>query len=582
MGCMLLVLVSCTSRTDAPIATVPPPEPAPRQTLDRPPVTTLFTDIADAVGIEFRRYDGEQGLHRIAEANGGGVALFDFDLDGRLDVFLTQGCDWPPGEDSPRCALYRNIAGPGGLQFREVGAVAQGMKPAFFQGCAVGDFDGDGFEDLYLTAFGRHELWKNLGDGTFLEQARDVGIDVQAWGSSAAFCDLNRDGVLDLFVVNYLQESLDKPTLCPETGSPDGYAQCAPALFVGADNRLFLGDGTGHFRDATRESLADVARGKGLGIAVFDANEDGWPDVFVANDGVPNSLLMQTPSQSSGTSSLQTPRFTDEASLRGAAVDRQGLAVAGMGVAAADYDRDDSTDLAVTTFLAEPTLVLKNRAGMFIDSSAASGLGLPTISTLGFGIDFLDCDNDGWLDLLIANGHVDDLSWRGTQFRMPAQLFRNESGRFWEVSADSGDYFSQPHLGRGLAIGDLDGDGDQDAVISNQRERAALLRNDTPGGNQSLQLKLVGLTSSRSSVGARVEVQSATGKQTRELIGGGSFQSASDRVLHFGLGRGPVTCDVHITWPAGTETSWKGISPGRYVVIESGKLLRSDCIHKAD
>ena len=597
--------IGCADRAVpvAPGAGSPQPAASVESEVKRPakPAGRLpqFTDIAAQSGIHFQRYDDQRGQHRLLEANGGGVALLDYDGDGRLDIFFTDGCRLPDtdGEDHEhRCLLYRNTPADGPLKFTDTTFAAQLAAPGFFQGCTAGDFDEDGFDDLYVTAFGRHLLWRNQGDGTFAETGAAAGIDVQEWGSSAAFCDLNRDGILDLYVVNYVHERIDPPTLCPRADAPDGYVQCPPAMFPGAQDRLFLGDGAGGFRDVTREAGIVAPDGKGLGVVVWDMNRDGWPDIFVANDGVPNFLFIQKPPDEGPAQTPRIPVFQEQAVALGAALSAEGRAAAGMGVAAGDYDGDGWLDLVITTFFGEPSMVLHNQgqgqgavAGVpptggrinqewtgFSDEAGATGIGPATRKTLGFGVEFVDFDNDGWLDLFIANGHVDDLRWHGPeQYRMPAQFFRNErNGRFTEVSEWSGPYFGELRLGRGVAAGDLDGDGDQDLVISNQLDAAALLRNDAPTDFGSVSLKLVGrTTSSRSAFGARVEAINANGTQVREVVGGGSFQSASDREVHLGLGTASSFAVVRVRWPSGEADEWHDVPGGRYIARERGALI---------
>ncbi len=552
---------------------LPPPPDAPDPPLGIP---LRFSEVSAASGIDFERYDDIRGQHRLFEANGGGVAIIDFDNDLLPDLFFTNGCRLPrrAGDDSHSNQLYRNsLEG----SFSSVTEAAGVRQSGFFQGCTVGDFDNDGFDDLYIAAFGDNSFLHNQGDGTFLDITAQTQTQVKRWSSSPAFSDLNGDGNLDLFVVTYVEAGDDPPQLCPQPASRDGYVQCSPTMFRAADDVLFLNDGQGGFVDATQMAGVAGVDGKGLGIAVFDADQDGRPDVFIANDGTPNFLYMNQGNTSDRLDGLTVPRFVDKAFELGTAVNSHGKAQAGMGVAVADVDGDGLPDVFVTNFYAEANSLYRNLGPSgFEEATNSSGLGPPSRQSLGFGAAFFDADNDGWPDLLVTNGHVDDrTSYSDVPYRMAPLLFRSErNGRYSDVSRWAGPYFQGRWLGRGLAVADLDADGDQDIVISHQLARSAVLRNETPSPARSVNLRLIGCgNSNRSAFHTQVQVIGLACPPAREVIGGGSFQSASDRDLHIGLGDADLLPKLQVRWPDGTSEVYSDVKPGRYLLIQGQGLI---------
>jgi hypothetical protein len=572
----------CGSNTE-PVEKRPAPKfsalPSPSLPADSetPPPGQLpqFVDVASRVGVNFRREDDIQGQHRLVEANGGGVAWWDFDGDGWLDLFFTNGCSLPTPKaaNSPTDQLYRNT----GLGAFETATIPAGLNQVgYHQGCATGDFDNDGFPDLYVAAFGHNVLWHNNGDGTFQDVTSEAKVDSPEWSSSCAFGDLNGDGLLDLFVVNYVDFPIQPPRLCPYPGSPDGYVQCSPTLFPASPDKLFINDGEGHFRDVTQAAQVEGVDGKGLGIVLFDMNQDGRLDVFIANDGMPNFLYINETSRDAEPGSI--PKLVERGLELGAAVSPDGRARAGMGVACGDYDGDGWQDLLVTNYFAEPNSLFRNSAGTsFVEYAEIAQLKAPSLNVLGFGTEFFDFDNDGRLDLFVANGHVDDVTWRNAaeSYHMPAQCFRNDgTGRFSNVSKWAGPYFQEKWLGRGTAQGDWDRDGDLDLAVSHQADLSAILQNNTNTNGKSVCIKLVGIsTSNRSAIGVRCRARLPSGAELRELCGGGSFQSASSHELHIGLGNESLLPQLDVVWPSGSTQSFSQVRPGVYVLIELQGLV---------
>lgn len=588
----LLVSAGCAEKT-------PPPEPAPsaskttsekktprspasatRAASLRKPAGLLprFTDVARAVGVDFERYDDQRGLHRIMEANGGGVAMFDFDANGEVDLFFTNGCKLPLKTDDG-AHTSRLYANRNGTAFRDVTAPSRLQPRGYCTGCTVGDYNSDGFDDLYVAAYGRNSLWMNNGDGTFTDVTAVSGTAGNRWSSSSAFADVNLDGVLDLYVANYLVAADDPPKLCPTKVAPDGYQQCPPTMFPASDDKLYLGDGQGGFVDVTKAAGIVGVDGKGLGVAIFDVNGDRQPDIYVANDGMPNFLYLNRSAAKSAKSNLPPIRFEETAALYGAATNHVGTAEASMGVAVGDVDGDGWPDLFLTHFVAETNTFYRNQQGTrFEDETSRSGLGPPSRRMTGFGTMFLDFDNNGRLDLFAANGHVDDFTYAGADraYAMRPQFFRNEGrARFIDVSPFSGDYFKKTWIGRGVATSDFDNDGDVDLAVSHQRGPASVLRNDTPTKHKSVTLRLVGTgRSNRSAFAAQIEATGLEQRFLHEVMGGTSFQSAPDRRIHIGLGDRAAIPRLEIRWPSGATTKLEQVEPGNYVLAEGNRLLR--------
>ena len=431
---------------------------------------------------------------------------------------------------------------------------------SYWCGVAAGDYNADGFDDLFVTAYGWQRLWRNNGDGTYADASAAIPQGEPTWGSSAAFCDLNLDGALDLYCTTYLDVEVDPPSVCP---MPGGYRQCGPGVFAALPDLAFLSDGHGGFVEAAQDIGLVGEGGKGLGVVIFDADADGRADVYVANDGEPNFLFMNRLDASGKT------RFLEQARERGAAVSETGRAEAGMGVVAADLTGDGLSDLFLTHFYGEMNRFHRNTGeGWFADDTLESGIGPPSRERLGFGTVPVDFDDDGRLDVFVANGHVVDYGNNWEPYAMRPLFFRNDGGTFTDVSLWSGGYFEGEWVGRGAAAGDLEGDGDLDIVVSHQRSRSAVLLNETAGIHGSVRLRLTGRTSNRSAFGAVVKAEGAGGPIVRERVGGGSYQSSSDAGLHFGLGQAPELAAVTVWWPHGTTQRLGGLAPGEYLVVE--------------
>ncbi len=520
---------------------------------DPPPI--VLRDIAPASGVDFRFHDGSRGEHDLPEVMGGGVALIDADADGDLDLYFCQGGPIGAGPDPP-CRFYRNN---GDGTFADATDQAGVPGPSYAMGASVGDVDGDGRDDLLVTGWRGLRLYRSRGDGTFDEITEPWGLADAGdlWTTSAAFADLDGDGDLDLYIASYLKYD---PANAPYCAAPDGRRDyCGPEGFPAEPDRLYRNDGDRFVEIGDAAGLVRPDDGRGLGVLIADLVGDERSDVYVANDGS-RCLLYENRGDL---------RFAEVGLASGVAVDARGKAPAGMGVALGDLDGDGLDDLIVANIRDRGTLAFRNRGGgLYADDSIPLGIAGPTRPVTGFGLVVEDLDADGRPDLFQANGHVLDRERPNVPFAMPSTLLRNLGGRF--VAAPAEGPLARPTLGRGLAAGDLDGDGRPELVLASLDAPPAILRADPPAGHW-LALELIGAPPShRSAVGARLEVEAGGRSQARQVVGGGSYLSASDRRLFFGLGAAAKVDRLTVRWPSGRVESWPGPPVDRVVRLREG------------
>lgn len=520
-----------------------------------------FTDIAAQSGLTLPvTYGGKASNDYILESTGTGAAIFDFNGDGFDDIFIANGTMLQPKGPPARSYLYRN---DGKGHFTEVGLAAGLTRSGWAQAACVGDFDNDGRPDLLVTYYGHNSLYRNLG-GKFAEVTATAGLPTAGtrWGSGCAFLDYDRDGYLDLFVANYVDIDIAKPPQrCEWKGLSVG---CGPTGLPMARNALYHNNRDGTFTDVSEKSGILAPGGRyGLGAVSADFDNDGWPDIYVACDQTP-SLLYRN--RHDGT-------FEERGSAAGVAYNADGHLQAGMGVAVADYDGNGFLDIAKTNFSGDRPSLYKNEDGRFFeDVSESAGLGRNQL--LGWGAAFVDVDEDGWPDLVMANGHVYpevDSSQVGESYRQKTLLYRNlGNGRFTDITAASGPGFAPGRPSRGLATGDLDGDGRPEILIINMNDRPALLKNGGPRQN-AIAVALTGTKSNRSAIGARVEVEAGGRKQIADVVSGGSYYSQSSFTLHFGIGKAEKIDRVEVRWPNGEKQSWRNLGVNRTLRITEGK-----------
>ena len=531
----------------------------------------IFVESAAATGLVFTHVNGATGNYYLPEVMGAGVALFDYDNDGDLDVFLVQGgtIGATGARGSATSRLFRNdlVVAPDGrrtVHFTDVTAGAGAGVRGYGMGAAVGDYDNDGYLDLFVTSFGATTLLHNNGDGTFTDVTKQAGLSDTAWSTSAAFVDYDRDGNLDLFVAHYVDFTPAANKLCNDPVGTRDY--CSPKTYRPVPARLFRNDGHGHFVDMTVAAGISKAYGAGLGVAVGDYNGDGWPDLYVANDGTPNQLWIN---QRNGT-------FVDQGLISGTALNPAGNPEGSMGIASGDFDLDGDEDLFVTNIAGETSALYVNDGhGNFEDARARTGLAALTAAFTGFGTDWIDYDNDGWPDLFVANGAVnivEALRGQPSPYRMRNQLFHNLAGRrFEETSAAAGPAFARAEIGRGAAFGDIDNDGDVDIVVTNNNGPVRLLLNQVGARNHWLQVRLDQRPGNRFGIGAWVGVE-RPGSPTlwRRVRTDGSYLSASDVRVHFGLGSSSAISAIVVQWPDGRRERWTGITTDRLVTLRRG------------
>ncbi len=540
------------------------PEPTPPAVKPTPPI---FRDVASETGLDYQHLDGSSGEHYLPEIMGPGVALFDYDSDGDLDVYLLQGTTLgstaATGETAEEGGgvrlghqLFRNeLSESGDLGFVDVTDHAGLGLREYGMGVAVGDVDNDGDPDLYVAAFGRNVLYRNNGDGSFADVTDHAGVDDGRWTTSASFLDYDRDGNLDLFVTNYVDFTILNNEDCYGVRGMRDY--CSPISYRSVPDRLFRNTGDGTYEDVSESAGIQKAFGNGLGVVAADFNADGWPDIYVANDGNANQLWQNN----------RDGTFSDVALLAGTGYNANGEAEAGMGVIAGDADGDGDEDLFVSHLNTETsTLYLNGGAGMFRDGTLGSGIGAASVGYTGFGCGWLDYDHDGRLDLFVANGAVITMEQRretSSRFAQRNQLFRGlGDGVFSEVRDNTGSALELLEVSRGAAFGDVDNDGDIDVVVTNTNGPIRLLLNEVGTAVPSLSIRLEGVESNRDGIGARVALLRADrDPMWRRVHRDGSYLSAGDARVHFGLGDAgtDVVEAVGVVWPNGRRERWERV-----------------------
>ena len=521
-----------------------------------------FRDITAQAGIHFTHNNAAFGKKYLPETMGPGCAFIDYDNDGWPDILLINGESWPghAGAQSTTKLYHNNHDGT----FTDVTAKAGLGIPMFGLGVAVADYDNDGYDDIFITALGQSHLFHNNRNSTFTDVTKSAGmLGPNEFSTSAAWVDYDRDGKLDLVVANYVQWSIQGDLFCTLDGTHKSY--CTPESYKGASARLWHNLGNGKFEDATENAHFFDNTSKSLGLAILDYDSDGWPDIFLANDTQPNKLYLN---KHDGT-------FEEKAVPAGIAFSEDGIARAGMGVDAADYDHSGRPSLIISNFANQMVSLYHNEGnGLFVDEAPSSEVGRATLVTLGFGCFFFDYDNDGWPDILVADGHIEDQIekvQKRVSYNEPPHVFRNlGGGKFVEVTQSLGQVFATPRVGRGAAYADINNDGALDVMMTTNGGRAYLFRNEGTT-NHSLRIKLVGTKSNRDGIGAVVKVTSGNEKQWKMIRSGSSYLSHSELVATFGLGQKDKADTVEIQWPSGQTDKLSNINAGQTVTVEEGK-----------
>jgi len=532
-----------------------------------PPAPAVFQDVAKAAGVAVRHTNGASPQKFLAETMGSGAVLFDADGDGWLDLLLVDGGSIADAAVAAK-AQHRLFRNRGDGTFADVTAqsrIGANIRSAVYgMGACAGDVDNDGRADLYVTGFGGNTLYRNEGGGVFSDATREAGVGPARWSTSCAFLDIDRDGDLDLFVANYLDVARGDTRFC---GDPQRKIRvyCHPLNYKGLPSLLYRNNGKGTFTDVSASAGLAAHTGNGLGVAVGDYDDDGLPDVFVANDAVPNFLFHN---EGGG-------RFAEVALAAGVSVARDGKPRAGMGTEFADYTGDGRLDLVVTNHEFETHSLFRNEGGgLFTDATVESGVGPPTLPFVGFGVAFFDFDNSGTLDLGIVNGHVIDntaLFRAGSTHAQRKLLFRNTNGRrLQEIGRQAGPGFAADGVGRTAITGDVDNDGDVDLLVTNNGAAPELLRNGNAGGN-AIQLRLVGVASNRDALGARVSVTAGGRTQVREVKSGSSYLGQGDLRVHVGLGGAATVDRVDIKWPSGRSERLDTVRANQIVTVTEGR-----------
>jgi hypothetical protein len=520
-------------------------------------------DVSSHAGLNFRHNSGAFGSKFLPETLGPGCAFFDYDGDGWLDILLVNGSDWP-GHAKARSnlALYRNNRNG---TFTDVTERAGFSVPLYGMGVAIADFDNDGFPDILITAVGQNRLFHNTGKGTFIDVTQKAGLFGRTgFSTSALWFDYDRDGLLDLFVCNYVQWSPEHDVFCSVDGKAKSY--CTPEAYHGSTCWLFRNRGNGTFEDVTAKSGIFDTTSKALGVAMLDYDRDGWPDLFVASDTQPNRLYRN----------LRNGTFEDVAVRAGVAFSEDGKARAGMGIDVADFENSGVAGIAITNFDDEMMALYRpDRSGTYTDVAIKSGIGQESRKRLGFGCAFADMNLDGWLDLIAVNGHIDEtvrnIAGNHGYAQAPHLFLNTGHGAFRDVAAQAGGGFATPRVGRGLAYGDFDRDGDVDLLITTNQGPAYLYRNDVAAGNRSLRIELRGVKSNRDAIGAVVRAFTPDGAQMRMVKTGSSYLSQSELAVTFGLGPREQADRIVIEWPSGQTQEFRGVKAGSWTCEEGGK-----------
>jgi hypothetical protein len=529
-----------------------------------------FVDVAKQAGLAFRHVNGASPDKHLVETMGSGAVLFDYDNDGWLDALLVDGGSLADATTAARARhrLFRNV---GKGSYQDVTERSGIRHREYGMGACAGDIDGDERVDLYIANLGPNVMYRNRGDGTFVDITRTARVGDSKWSVGCAFGDLDADGDLDLWVVNYVEASRSINPICTDSSRKTRF-YCHPLQYDPVPSTLYRNDGGGVFTDVTTQSGVNAHLGNGMGVVIADVNEDGRPDVFVTNDSLPNFLFRNEGRM----------RFTEVALPSGVAVATDGNARAGMGVDTSDYDSDGRLDFVITNLdFQMHTLHRGLGAGMFANATIESGIGHPTLPFVGFGVAFLDFDNDQQLDIAIVNGHVLDnapLFRAGSVYAQRKLLFRGTTPRrFTEIGRSAGPGFAPESVGRGLATGDIDNDGDVDLLVTNNGRDAQLLRNDGGNRSNSLLLRLIGPPANRGAIGARVRVTTGSRVQLRQVKAGSSYASQNDLRVHVGLGSLTAADQIEVQWPDGKVQKFAGIAANQLVTVShaDGVTLRS-------
>ncbi len=533
-----------------------------------------MTDVTAAAGVAFQHNTGAFGKKYLPETLGSGCAFFDYDGDGWLDILLINGMDWPghpTGRKTPSTMkLYRNKRNG---SFEDVTHSAGLDIPMYGIGVAIGDYDNDGYEDIYITTYGQNRLFHNNGNGTFTDATRRAGLaGYSDLSTSALWFDYDRDGHLDLLVANYVKWSPETDIYCSLDGRTKSY--CTPEAYPGSTCWLFHNRGDGTFEDVTGKAGLYDTTSKSLGITMIDYDLDGWPDVFIANDTQPNKLYHNN----------RNGTFSEVGVQAGVAFSQDGVARAGMGADAADYDNSGLPSLVVTNFSRQMVGLYRNEGhGFFIDEAPDSTVGQSTRLTLGFGCFFFDADLDGLLDLFVANGHIDETITKvesNVTYAEPPRLFHNEGhGKFQDVSTRVGESFRQPKVARGAAFGDFDNDGDLDILLTTNNGPAYLYRNDGCT-DHAIRFHTVGKSSNRDGIGAIVRIWVPEGMRWLTVKSGSSYLSCSDRSVTFGLGAHKAILRARVEWPSGEKQDFARLEADRTYTIEEGRGIAGDVPHQ--